>query len=237
MAAPPPGHSAMIRLSHRSREHELLDGERLDPRDLRRNLREMALLNRLPGGTGQSLRAIRLLLDGQTSPTVLDVGTGSADLPRRLLEAVPALRVIAADIRPEVLALARAWSRGVDRLTLIEADARSLPVADGSVDVVHSSLVLHHLDPPDAVLALREMRRVARAGVVVNDLRRGLIPYLVTAVTVLALARGRYTRNDGVVSARRAYTLSELDALAAESGMRVAWRSSASLPRVVTAYR
>ena len=43
--------------------------------------------------------------------------------------------------------------------------------------------------PPEAVAALREMRRVARAGVVVNDLRRGRIAYALTAATVLGLAR------------------------------------------------
>jgi SAM-dependent methyltransferase len=223
-------------LKTRSTDPELLDGERLDPGELRTNLREMAMLNRLPGGTGDSVRAVDRLLDGQTDATVLDIGTGSGDFVRRLLRARSA-RVIAADLRPEVLMIARRNLATTNGVTVMRADVVALPLADGEVDVVHASLLLHHLDPSQAVLALREMRRVARVGVVVNDLRRGRVAFAVNAATVLGLSRGAYTRHDGVLSARRAYTLAELDALAAEAGLRPAWRTWPFWPRVTTVYQ
>jgi hypothetical protein len=43
------------------------------------------------------------------------------------------------------------------------------------------------------------------------------------------------TRTDGIVSARRSYTLPELDDLLRAAGMEVRWRSSRWLPRVATA--
>jgi hypothetical protein len=86
------------------------------------------------------------------------------------------------------------------------------------------------------VLALGEMRRVSRRGVVVNDLRRGWMPYALATVVVLALARSPVTRHDGVLSARRAHTLGELDGLAARVGLRPVARSPALLPRVTTVY-
>jgi SAM-dependent methyltransferase len=215
---------------------ELLDGEHLDPDALRLNLREMAMLNRLPGGVGASLAAVTGLLDGRQDTAVLDVGAGSGDFARRLRRTHTA-RVVIADRQEQVLDLARRNLAHTHGVTVLRADARDLPLADGAVDVVHSSLLIHHLDPPDAVIALREMRRVARAGVVVNDLRRGWLAYLLTAATVLALARGAYTRHDGILSARRAYTLDELDDLAAGAGLRVVARSSRLLPRVTTVYR
>jgi ubiquinone/menaquinone biosynthesis C-methylase UbiE len=223
-------------LRSRSDAHELLDGEQLDPTDLQVNLREMAMLNRLPGGTRDSVRATTRLLDGQPDASVLDIGTGSGDFVRRLLRE-RAVRVLAADLRPEILAIARRNLADTNSVTFLQADARGLPLDDGAVDVTHASLVLHHLDPSDAVVALREMRRVARLGVVVNDLRRGLLAFGVSAVTVLALSRGRYTRHDGVLSARRAYTLPELDEIAAEAGLAPTWRSLAFMPRVTTVYR
>ena len=85
------------------------------------------------------------------------------------------------------------------------------------------------------MLALREMRRVARRGVVVNDLRRGLLPLTATWVSVMALGRSPVTRVDGVISARNSYTLPELDELLAEAGLTLRWRSPGWLPRVVTA--
>jgi len=223
-------------LSARSTAHELLDGEHLDPTDLRVNLREMAMLNRLPGGVADSVRATHRLLDGQPRPSVLDLGTGSGDYARRLSRE-RSVRILAADLRAEVLAVAARTLRHTSNVTLLTADARAIPLDDGAVDVVHASLLVHHLDPAEAVAALREMRRVARRGLVINDLRRSRLAFALSAATVLALGRGRYTRHDGVLSARRAYTLQELDDLAAEAELRPTWRSARLLPRVTTVYR
>ena len=225
-----------ILLTARSTAHELLDGEQLDVIELRTNLREMAMLNRLPGGVGDSVRAVERLLGEQSEATVLDVGTGSGDFVRRLRKRRH-VELIASDVRPEILEIAARNLAGTDHVSLLRADARALPLGDGEVDVAHASLLMHHFDPDDAITALAEMRRVSRLGVVINDLRRGLLPFTMTAVTVLALSRGSYTRHDGVLSARRAYTLAELDTLAARAGLRRVSRSARFWPRVTTVYR
>lgn len=225
----------MATLRARDVTHELLDGERLDPDELRINLHEMAMLNRLPGGTADSVRATLQLLNGAADAAVADIGTGSGDYARRLRGRRDA-QVTAVDLRSEVLEIAARNLRATPGVTLLQADARSLPLEDDAVDVAHASLLIHHFDPADAVAALREMRRVARRGVVVNDLRRGRMAYAISAVTVLALSRGRYTRHDGVLSARRAYTLPELDDLAAEAGLRLSSRTLRMLPRVTSVY-
>ena len=69
---------------------------------------------------------------------------------------------------------------------------------------------------------------------VVNDLRRGVLPLVVTAATVVVLGRTHVTRTDGIASARRSYTLSELDRLITDAGLRRTWRSLPIMPRVVT---
>ena len=223
----------------RSTERELLDAPDLDPAELERNLREMAMLNRLPGGVGASVTATLGLLGaaaGAQSRGVLDVGSGSGDFARAL-RCRSSVRIVLADSSAAVRVIAARTVARTSDVELIDADARSLPLDDGSVDVAHASLLVHHLDRPDAVAALREMRRVARAGVVINDLRRGRLALLMTAAPVLAFSRSPYTRHDGVLSARRAYTLPELDALAAEAGLHPVARTPAWWPRVTTTYR
>jgi SAM-dependent methyltransferase len=223
-------------LRTRAEAHELLDGERLDPRELRINLREMAMLNRLPGGFGSSVACVSRLLDSGPALSVIDVGSGSGDFARRLRRR-SAAPVVLVDVHEEILDLARRNLAGTDGVTFLHADARALPLRDSSVEVAHASLLLHHLDPDDAVTALREMRRVARRGVVVNDLRRGRLSFVATSAAVLALSRGTYTRHDGVLSARRAYTLAELDGLAAAAGLSLVRRRGARWPRVTSVYR
>jgi len=221
----------------RSTRRELLDGDEIAPAELRRNLRDMAMLNRLAGGIGASVGAVAKLLNGgEGRPTVLDVGAGSGDFARALARA-QSVRVLLADTRPDVLDVARRGSRGVSNLEFVHADARELPFADGSVSVVHASLLMHHLDPPDATRALHEMSRVASRGVVINDLRRSHLALAMTALPVLAFSRSPVTRHDGVLSARRAYTLPELDDLAADAGLRPVARTVSWWPRVTTTYR
>lgn len=223
-------------LRTRSLATELLDGEQLDAAELALNLREMARLNRLPGGTGDSIRAVERLLGDQAAATVLDVGTGSGDFVRRLRRRRQ-VEVIATDIRREILEIAARNLAGISNVSLLEADVGALPLADREVDVAHASLLLHHLGPDEAIAAFAEMRRVSRLGVVINDLRRGPVPFVLISAAVLALSRGSYTRHDGVTSARRAYTPAELDTLAARAGLRRVGGSARIWPRVTSVYR
>jgi ubiquinone/menaquinone biosynthesis C-methylase UbiE len=197
------------------------------------NLADLARMNRLPGGTAASLTAIRQLVGPVGEVRVLDVGTGRGDMP--IAFARRGWRTVAIDTNPDVLRVARRVVAGRHEIELVEADGRALPFEDGAFEVAHCSLLVHHLSPAEAVAALREMRRVARQGVVINDLRRGILPLIATTLTVLAFGRSAVTRNDGIVSARRAYTVAELDGLLREAGLIRRWRSPAWLPRVVTA--
>ena len=208
--------------------HELLDGPLDDVATLRGNLRDLGRINRWFGGTAASQRALERLLAGRTVPhTVLDVGTGAADIPLALLDrgsrSGRALRVTGVDSRPEVLAAARAIDPRLDRtpgLEIVASDGRSLPWPDRSFDVVHASLVIHHLEPPDALAFLREAARVARLGVVVNDLVRARHHWIGARALLPLMTRNRFTRHDGPLSVRRAYTRMELRALLAGAALR-----------------
>jgi ubiquinone/menaquinone biosynthesis C-methylase UbiE len=203
---------------------ELLDGPLADRAAIEANLRDLTRINRMTGGAGLSVRAVRLLLpDGGT---VVDVGAGAADIPVRLLadagrRGTP-LEVTATDSRQEVLDAALAIRPGlgyIPGLTLGLADGLRLWWPDASFDVGHTSMVIHHLEPDDAVVFLAELRRVARSGIVVNDLARGRLAWLGAWLLTHTLAASRFTRNDGPLSVRRAYTREEMEALIRRAGL------------------
>jgi malonyl-CoA O-methyltransferase len=88
---------------------------------------------------------------------VLDVGAATGQGARALKRRYPNARVIAVDSSAGMLRIAarrRAWFRP---FALLCADATRLPLADASVDVVFSNLLLPWCDP-DALFA--ELRRV-----------------------------------------------------------------------------
>jgi ubiquinone/menaquinone biosynthesis C-methylase UbiE len=207
---------------------EYLDGPLDDPAVLRGNLRDLARVNRWLGGTRASQQAFDRLLGRRTVPhTLLDVGTGAADIPLALIEDGAArgrpVRVTAVDSRPAVIDAAVALAPRLattDGLALDVVDGRSLPYPDASFDVVHCSLLVHHLEPRDAIAFLREARRVARLGVIVNDLVRARRNWVGARVLATLTTRNRFTRHDGPLSVRRAYTRVELRALLAGAGLR-----------------
>jgi ubiquinone/menaquinone biosynthesis C-methylase UbiE len=205
---------------------ELLDGPLDDPAALAGNLRDLRRINRWLGGSSLSAAAIDALSAHRAEMTLLDVGTGGGDIPRALLRWAERrgrrLSVVGIDSRPEVVAAARVAEprdSSAGRLELHVGDGRSLPYPDRSFDVAHASLVLHHLAPPAASELLREMARVARLGVVINDLHRGRLGWLGAWLVGHLLTANRYTRHDAPLSVRRAYRAEEMSALLRAAGL------------------
>jgi len=95
--------------------------------------------------------------------TVLDLGTGPGGLAQDLAQ--QGARVVGLDGAPEMLQRAslRLSRAGRDAsVALVQGDAESIPLADGSMSDVVGLLVLHLLRDP--VAALRECRRVLGPG-------------------------------------------------------------------------
>ena len=102
------------------------------------------------------------LVAGQT---LLDVGSGPGTMTVEFAQRLAPGRVVGLDASAEVVALATEQGADVENLEFTVGDAYRLPFDDDSFDLVHAHQVLQHLADP--VLALREMRRVAKPGGVV----------------------------------------------------------------------
>jgi SAM-dependent methyltransferase len=218
----------------RRRGVEWLDEDR-DPGLQRRSHRDIALANRLFGGASavESELAPWLRTAGDAL-TLLDVGTGTGDIPERLR-----LRAAARDVRVDVYGLD-------DRVELVKAtrdwptggicgDALNLPFASRAFDLVIASQVLHHFTAHDALQLIREMHRVARRRVVIADLRRSWVAVAGLWLVSFPLGFHQVSRHDGVVSILRGFEVSELRALVRDAigivpevRRRLGWRVTAS---------
>jgi ubiquinone/menaquinone biosynthesis C-methylase UbiE len=153
--------------------------------------------------------------------TVLDVGTGGADMPAYVVDYLRSRGVraecVAVDKSPNFLALASERLAGRNDIRLQVADATALPFGDGSFDLAMLNLALHHFDGASAVQVLRELARVART-VIVNDLRRSRIAWAFARFVFPLFTHNRFTLHDGPMSVLRSYTPKEARELACEAG-------------------
>jgi hypothetical protein len=201
---------------------ELLDDPGADPAVVTRSLRNVARANRWFGGAAAVRYGLGLLLRdlprGQPL-TLLDLGTGAGDLPRR---AVGWARRRGHLLRPLGLELSRpaaalAASAGVPCAV---ACAGVPPLKQRSVDIVLVSQVAHHFTRESAIRLVRTCDALARLGVVVADLRRGRLAPLAFRVGSTALGFDPITKADGLTSIRRGYTTGELCELLLAAGVR-----------------
>jgi SAM-dependent methyltransferase len=216
---------------------ELLDDPAAEPAAVARSLRDIARANWWFGGLGAVRYGFRSLLQGRApgQVSVLDVGTGFADIPKDLIRYGSrrgfAVRPIGVERHPAAAAVAK--SRG---LGIVRADGMALPLREESVDIVVISQVAHHLAGGQIRRLATEASRVARIGVVLADLRRSELAAAAFAIGSRVLAFDRIAREDGITSVRRGFTASELRRLLAAAGVdaRVTYRPIA---RVVATWR
>jgi ubiquinone/menaquinone biosynthesis C-methylase UbiE len=122
--------------------------------------------DRIPGRLARPLyRRIAADVAGAGLPDgafVLDVGTGPGRVPLLIAERCPSLVVEGIDLSEQMIARAAEAAAPVasGRVTYRVADVRALPYPESSIDLVVSSLSLHHWT--DAPAGLAEIQRVLR---------------------------------------------------------------------------
>ena len=199
---------------------EWLDDDRGTPPEIQQSLDDLWRINRWLGGVSSNLRPLERFFHrtGAHPVRVLDVGSGDARLAGRLRA-----ELLRRNLRAEFVVLDRRVAHlasghpAAGGLQPVVADAGAMPFPERSFEVVMCNLFLHHFSGEAAQELLRRLAAVASEAVLVNDLERGLVPYLFICCTY-PFARSRITRHDAPASVRQAYTQDELAAVARGAG-------------------
>jgi ubiquinone/menaquinone biosynthesis C-methylase UbiE len=232
----------LVRPRREVARQELLDHGNASREDLAGNLASIARLNRI-GPIHSLLVYLAPFLDRHRGPeplTVLDVGTGAADIPAAVVRWARArgqrVTVLGLDAQPDILAIARARTLAFPEVRLVAGEALSAPIRPLGVDLTICSLMLHHLPEVAVVGLIRLMAEVSRQGFLVSDLRRSWAAWAAAWVLTRVTSRNRMAHHDGPLSVRRAYTRAELVRLTEAAGVAgVVWHHAIAF-RVIGLY-
>lgn len=200
---------------------EMMDREQPVSAELERDLERIRQLNRWFGSYRLVLGFIRNWIKPGHKLRVVDLATGSGDIPRLIVDYARKIRarveIDALDRQPATLEIAQRLSADYPEISYREADILEWNSVQ-AYDIALCTLALHHFSNEDAVRLLRRCCQVSKRFVLVSDLRRSFS--LIAGVYVLTtlIFREQMTRYDARLSAIRAFSFSEMRDLALRAG-------------------
>jgi len=191
--------------------------------ELEKDLANLMALNRYFGSHRLVRRFLAAWLERDRGYRILDLATGAADVPRTMIDWARSrdikLEIDAVDANVSTLQIAKGLSAAYPEIRFVSADVLTYDSAN-TYDLVCCSLALHHFSEEDAVALLRRCRELSHRFVLVADLERSAATTLgIWAVTEFIYSDAM-TKSDGRLSARRAFSFDEMQALAETAGWK-----------------
>ncbi len=200
---------------------EMMDRDQPVSAELECDLKRIRQLNRWFGSYRLVLDFVRDWIKPADKLRIVDLATGSGDIPRLIVDYArkisATVEMDALDRQPATLEIARRLSADYPEISYREANVLEWNPIE-AYDITICTLALHHFSDEDAVRLLGRCRQLSKRFVLVSDLRRSFSlvagVYLLTAL----IFREPMTRYDARLSARRAFSFSEMRDLAVRAG-------------------
>lgn len=200
---------------------EMMDRDQPPSAELERDLERIRQLNRWFGSYHLVLDFIRHWIRPADKLRVVDLATGSGDIPRLIVDYArkvsATVEIDALDRQPVTLEIARRLSADYPEISYREANVLEWR-SSKAYDITLCTLALHHFSYEDAIRLLRRCCQASKRFVLVSDLRRSFS--LIAGVYLLTtlIFREPMTRYDARLSAIRAFSFSEMRDLALRAG-------------------
>jgi 2-polyprenyl-3-methyl-5-hydroxy-6-metoxy-1,4-benzoquinol methylase len=207
------------RLRERASRCEWMDDGTASGPQLQEAFRHLQRLNRLLGASGPMLYGVRQLWARMGKPgelTVLDAGSGSGDINRRLLKWADRrgirIRIMLVDPSAEARIEAKRLFAHENRVVFVQRNVFDIPPRHA--DIVTASQFVHHLPSQRLPGDIRRLLDISRVGVVINDLHRHWMSWSAVWLLTRLLSRNRCIWHDGPLSVAKGFRRSEFTALA-----------------------
>jgi 2-polyprenyl-3-methyl-5-hydroxy-6-metoxy-1,4-benzoquinol methylase len=196
-----------MKTSDRLDVKEWMDEGYYTPKEYEDCLYKLDRIGRFLGGDRATFWAFNQLKNKPTS--ILDVGCGGGLFTLKLAQRHPQGKVVGMDIAPEAIQFANQQLKmavpAVDNLEFVVSPTPRLQYPKDSFDIVTSTLVCHHLTDTEIITFLKDAFKIARQGIILNDLHRHFLATAGFALLAPLFFRNRMVMHDGLLSIKRGF--------------------------------
>lgn len=193
----------------RESRNEIMDDLSIGGETIELALKELKLINTYLGGNSTTKSGLKTLTKRSINSelTILDAGAGASDILHGFKKKIDRVRIISLDAN---LAVCNFVKKSDSQSIVVCGDTKALPIKNDSVDIVHSSLFLHHFDEENISVIIQLFSSVAKHRIIINDLRRSHFALMGIKILTSLFSKSKMVKNDAPLSVRRGFKKKEL---------------------------
>jgi len=193
-----------------------MDDPNLDEDRLQAALKDVTLVNRYLGGQQITIDGIKHFITKfpQREYRIVDLGCGDGAMLRKIADYARKnkldFQLLGLDLNAKSIALAQTKSAKYPEIQYRRQDILQLDSEVFSCDIVTSTLTMHHFTDQEIEVFLKQFLTLSKLGVVINDLHRSRVAYVLFKAFSTVFMKTDIARHDGLISIKRAFTKNEL---------------------------
>lgn len=204
----------------RSEQLELMDDLCLGTAELRKNLDELVMLNRLVGSKTVLLSALNKVYKRHrhyfhaNKIVIADLGCGGGDLLRAINDWAATKKIdvelVGIDANPFMINYATEKSNCYPNISFKSLDIWSSDFLKLKVDIVCINSFCHHLSNEELIKLWQQLTKQASMAIIINDLQRHWLSYFTVKWFAKLFRFSSLAQHDGPLSVLRAFRKQEL---------------------------
>lgn len=211
----------LVNTLYRSEETEIMDDFNLHGVELEKALQSIARINQLLGGNRLTINAVDEIVAAVGKDKmirILDLGCGNGDMLRTLSKLAKRknynFKMTGVDANAFTIQSARKLSLAYPEIDYTCANLLDPEFVPDDCDIILFTLTLHHFTDEQILTLLKKSTQHAKLAIVVNDLERSRLSYILFCLISKVFRLNRINVIDGKLSILRGFKRKELEILA-----------------------